>query len=383
MSSNAVLPGAPPAASTQELDLAEPHSQIAPTSEKYRLTGELPSDDDKSRTEALADRSERTTEKDKPVKEDASAAPDAEHAQKKTVTKPEAESRWQKRERELKEAREEIARLKSSRQEPQRETEQAKPQPAAETKTKGRPEPKVDDVDPKTGKPLYPDYNAYSKDLRKWDREEALREFHETSAIQTQEQQRAQTEQEFQRAASAAYAKVSKTYADYDATVTAVINAKEADGRSPIYYEANSPIDQFLRRQPDVGMPLMYHLAKNINDPAVKEIFARTPDGTRYALTNVDQIARLAVIAHTFASKTAKPAAVEAGDGEGDDDTSAKPISAAPRPPHQTSGKGTVGKDPIAEAVEQGGIEGTDRYLKEGNARDPRLLEIRRRRQGK
>jgi hypothetical protein len=383
MSSNAVLPGAPPAASSSnETDFSEPHSQIAPSSEKYRLTGELPSEEDKQRSEPLADKNKN---EDQSGKEDASAPSAAEQTQKR-LSKSEAETRWQKRERELKELREENARLKASRQEPQRETEQAKPQPAnpsetKEAKTKARPEPKIDDIDPKTGKALYPDYNSYAKDLRKWDREEALREFQEMSAKQTQEEQRTQTEQEQQRATTDGVSKAREKYADYDATMEAAINAKEADGRAPIYYEKDSPIDFFLRSQPNAGTDVLYHLAKNMSDPAIKAIFARTPDGTRYVLSQIDQIAQLAVIAHSLSSKSAaKPVAENesAGEGEGDNESSAKPISAAPRPPHQTSGKGTVGKDAIVEALEQGGVEGTERYMREQNARD-----LARRKKGK
>lgn len=376
MATNAVI-GAPAAP-----DLSEPNSQIAPSSEKYRLTGEMPDREERSRTERIADES---------GKDDASAA-SSENAgsesasqnapQKKTSAS--SESRWQKLSRENRELKEQLARAGQAKSQPDqsRETQQTS-QPATEKTPKAAARPKIDDLDPKTNQPKYKTYAEYENAKDEWLLEEGARKAQEAWSKSTEEQRKSQTEQEFQRTQATAYAKVRKEIPDYDETVTAVINAKEADGLSPIYYEKDSPIDFFLRRQPDAGMPLMHHLAKNISDPAIKEIFARVHDGKglRYALSNVDQIARLAVIAHGLNAPAKANAGSEADETE--DQTSAKPVSAAPRPPHQTSGKGTVGKDAVAEAIEEGGVAGTDRYLKEANNRDPRLAEIRRRRQGK
>jgi hypothetical protein len=52
-----------------------------------------------------------------------------------------------------------------------------------------------------------------------------------------------------------------------------------------------------------------------------------------------------------------------------------KPVTAAPRPPNQVSGKGTIAKDAAAQAAEEGD---TETYMREMNAR-----ALARRKQGK
>ena len=47
--------------------------------------------------------------------------------------------------------------------------------------------------------------------------------------------------------------------------------------------------------------------------------------------------------------------------------SSAKPVTQASRPPHQVSGKGTVAKDAVEQAVEDGDSE---TYIKAQNAKE-------------
>ena len=145
----------------------------------------------------------------------------------------------------------------------------------------------------------------------------------------------------------------------------------DADGRNPIFYTEGSHIDNFLLSQPDRGAGLLYHLMKNSSDPAVRGIFARTPDGTRYQLTMIEQISRLGVLAHTLAGKSSSRTSSgtsQTSHNESDETlSSARPVTRASRPPHQVSGQGTVAKDAVEQALEDGDFE---TYSRTQNAKE-------------
>lgn len=342
-----------------------------PDNEHYRLTGEFektppakqddaassktpPEKDDVS----AASRTQETQDQDDASKAAASATAPTQR------TETRRESRWEKRERELKDARAEIARLKAQSTQTQQRSETAQPsQAATETEAeagKAAAKPKIDDIDPKTQKPKYKTFAEYEDAKDAWLRKETIREFNESNAKTQQEQER--TAIDHSRAEHVE--KVRAANPDYDQVTTDVIAAKEADGRSPIFYTPDSHIDNFLLSQPDRGAGLLYHLCKNVSDPAIRDIFARVPDGSRYQLTMIDQISRLAVLANTLRNGSRRASRTES-----DDETlsSARPVTRASRPPHQVSGQGTVAKDAVEQAIEDGDFE---TYSRTQNAKE-------------
>ena len=336
-----------------------------PDDEHYRLTGEFKSE--------KPDASAAATGKEKPAAKEGDAPPASEQQDETDASKAAAsatattqrtesrrESRWDKRERELKLLREENARLKAQPPQPERRSESAQEsQPATETQAaagKSAAKPKIDDIDPKTKLPKYKTYAEYEDAKDTWLRQETLREFSESQAKTAQQQEFAAIDKS--RAEHVEKARTS--HPDYDHVVADALAEKDADGRNPIFYTTGSHIDNFLLSQPDRGVGLLYHCMKNASDPAIRQIFARVPDGSRYQLTTVEQIARLAVIAHTLAgtgTRRASSGTSQSQTQDEDDLSSARPVTRASRPPHQVSGQGTVAKDAVEQALEDGDFE--------------------------
>jgi len=212
---------------------------------------------------------------------------------------------------------------------PQRETRQDS-QPAAETKAKARPEPKIDEVDSKTGKAKYATYDDYMRDLRAWDREQTLKEFQDTSAKTAKEREQQQVQQtiatEWGKRVETAVAK----YADY--------NEVALNPDLPI--KQGSVVDMFILDSPH-GTDVLYHLGQN---PA-----------------ELDRINKLNPI-----SQARELTKIELKLSE-EKSTSAKPVTQAPRPPHQVSGKGTVSKEAVEQAVED---QDQETYARAMNARE-------------
>ena len=350
-----------------------------PDDEHYRLTGEF-------ETPGKKDDAASSTGKEKPAAKEGDAPPASEQQDETDASKAAAsatastqrtesrrESRWEKRERELKTLREENARLKAqSSQGPQRsETRQEEvTRPAAETEAeagKAAAKPKIDDIDPKTKQPKYKTFAEYEDAKDAWLRKETIREFNESNAKTQQQQERTVID----RSRAEQVDKFRETHADYDQVVADALAEKDADGRNPIFYTEGSHIDNFLLSQPDRGAGLLYHLMKNSSDPAVRGIFARTPDGTRYQLTMIEQISRLGVLAHTLAGKSSSRTSSgtsQTSHNESDETlSSARPVTRASRPPHQVSGQGTVAKDAVEQALEDGDFE---TYSRTQNAKE-------------
>ena len=133
------------------------------------------------------------------------------------------------------------------------------PQPAA---AQANAEPQIDEIDPATKKPKFATFNDYLKAHAKWNREEAIREIRADGARTAQETERA----EIGRSLSEHVEKAKKSFPDYAAVTNAVMELKEADGRSPIFYTPGSHIDNFLLSQPDRGVGLIYHCCKIASD---------------------------------------------------------------------------------------------------------------------
>jgi hypothetical protein len=358
-----------PAVTEETPAVSESQSNFLPTDEKYRLMGEMPSastPDPRQIREENRRKSAKIKEKPQepevpPVKEGESAAPGesetaagSEPAKPQKKTPASSESRWQKITRENRELREKLARQTSIRQteQPQRESERVSP-PATEPKPKTVAKPKIDDVDPKTNQPKYKSYADYEEARDQWLLEEGARRAQESLVAAQREQQQSQADRQIQQVVNERIAQVRKSFPDYDEVVNSAIAEKDEHGQDVLFFAAKSPIDGFILNSPK-GHEVLYHVAKNIGDPAIREIFARDAR-QNYLLNPIEQVSRLAVIAHTLGASSGASVS-----------SSAKPVTQASRPPHQLSGTGAVSKDTVAQAIEDGD---TETYMRVENAR--------------
>lgn len=354
MSTRAVTEDAPAASTELETpeSLAEAlDSGFLPDDPNYRLIGTFKPAEKK---EAPAASAETPEKKDKADIGDASAASAAETAaasaaaatqeRKPGKTAAASENRWQKVTRENRELRERIARLEGraeAQPSAQREN-QPESRPAAEA-GKGRPEPKIDEVDSKTGKPKYATYEDYMRDLRAWDRDEALRQFQETSAKTQREQQLQQAERTLAEGFTKKLEPARKAHPDFDAVAL----------NEDLIIPRGSVTDGFLLDSEHAG-EMLYYLGQH---PEILEGFYANhdPKTGKYVnrITPFAQARELTRIEQQFSAKSiASPA---------------RTVTQAPRPPNQVAGKGTVAPDAVAQAVED---QDQETYAREANARE-------------
>jgi len=376
MPTPAVTEAAPAVADFQNSE--DSTSNFLPTDEKYRLTGEMPSEPERDPRQIREENREQSARKEKPsVKESDSAAPDekapsekegesatsgtAETAADSASAKPQktktsSESRWQKITRENRELREKLRQKQSiSTQEQARDTQQAS-QPATTdaTKPKAVPKPKIDDVDPKTQQPKYKSYAEYEEAKDQWLLEEGARKAQETSVKFQRDREQSEAEQIIGKTIDERATKARETYPDYDTAMTEVIGKKDQFGQDEFFFAPKSPLDGFFldcERSHD----LYYHLAKNWD--ASKHIFARDARGN-YLLNPIRQIRELAKIESQLPARTGRAST---------ENSSARSITQASRPPHQVSGTGTVAKDAVEQALEDGDFE---TYQRAQNAKE-------------
>jgi hypothetical protein len=339
-----------------------------PDDPHYRLTGEFldkktekkdpPAADEQDPAAAVqnGDKDEKD-EKDKAGAAGAAADPSkaAASGSAQTQTPGRKENRWQKREREMRELREENARLKSGsvQTQPRSETQQAS-QPAAETTTaagKAEPRPKIDDVDAKTGKPKFKNFAEYEEAKDAWNRKETLREFQDTqrSAQQSSEQQR-----QFEERKATLIKKFEAPrakYADFDAVALS----------DKLTIPAGSVTELFIHDSDHAG-EVMYYLGKH---PEITQGFYRNYDPKtgkfESLITPQRQFRKLMEIEAEVTGGGSQPR------GSNSSSSSARPVSQASAPPNQVDGKGTVAKDAVEEAVKEQDFE---TYAKAQNARD-------------
>lgn len=226
--------------SASAAELETPHSMdeametgFLPDDEHYRLTGEFKKekDDTSAAATASATTTEKKDQKDESGIDDASAASSSKAAASETAStqkeeKPgqHSENRWQKRERELRELKAENARLKAKPQtEVRSETAQATTQPATETTAKAAPKPKIDDVDPKTGKAKYKSFAEYEDAKDAWLLDEGARKFQETSAQSARAAQQTQAEREIGQTLIKKFEPVRAKYPDFDKVALEII----------------------------------------------------------------------------------------------------------------------------------------------------------------
>lgn len=367
MSTTAVTTAAPaaaPAAAAPKaapiVETSERLAEFLPEGKHYRLTGEMPGakdDEQKPTKKTPAAGAEDSSAADGDANEpsqsaEIDAAPDAAQAQR---TKKGAAARLQEVLAERKRDRDRIQELERQLITPNRETAQAS-QPATETRAatpKSTPKPKIDDVDTKTGQPKYKSYAEFEDAKDSWLLEEGARKAQETNAKTQREQHQSQVQnaiaQEWGKRTVAAAAK----HADFN---TVALNPN-----LPI--KQGSIVDVFVLDS-DHGTDVLYHLGKN---PAELDRIQK--------LNPIQQARELVKIELKVAGSGASSHSEDDGADAAEKPSSAKPVTQAPPPPHQVSGKGTVTKEAVAQAVEDGDSE---TYIREQNNRD-----LARRRKGK
>ena len=339
-------------------------TQFLPTDKNYRMTGELP--DDEADTEddpASSDEQDQedgasesaaaegesaetgTTEGEEGEEEGsgesaaASQAATTQEKDKKGKTAQTSESRWAKLSRENRELRERLARVEG-RQEGREEGRSAEARDGqqgsqaagdkGERKDKVPPKPKIDDVDEKTGEPKYATYADYDAAKDEWLREDAIRRFREESATTERQRQQQQVEQVIAQDWTKRVEKAAEKYPDFQEVAL--------DDDLPI--KQGSPVDLFILDSA-AGTDILYHLGSNPEE--LDRINKLHP------LAQVRELTKLEL---KLTDKAAPPA---------------KKVTQAPRPPHQTAGTGTVTKDAVQKATEEGDF---DSYMREQNARD-------------
>ena len=360
--------------SASAAELETPHSMdeametgFLPDDEHYRLTGEFKSENTDASAAAKKDDKEKENQSEK---DDASAASsDADTAaasaaaqaaeeekngngkgpaQSKTAQT--SENRWQKRERELKELREENARLKSQSSQPQQRSEPQQPsQAATETKTKAAPKPKIDDVDAKTGKAKYSNFAEYEDAKDAWLKTETLREWQETQAKTQQLTEQQQREREIGQSLTKKFEPVRAKYPDFDKVAL----------NENLTIPKGSVTELFLLDSDHAG-EVLYHLGQH---PEILGGFYANHDPKTGKFTSL-------ITPQRQFRKLMEIEASLTGSGSGDDkssSSSAKPVTQASRPPHQVSGKGPVSKDAVEQALDDGDFE---TYQRTQNAKE-------------
>lgn len=359
-------------------------SGFLPSDPHYRLTGKF-KDASESTSEREEEQHEEHSEENQSENESASAAGKSEEQENADTAAASAaaqteehreqehqeedqeteqrrvsrrtQSRQEKLSKENRELREKLARLEgreegrsSSSASTERDGKQES-QPAADAKS-ANPRPKLDDVDPKTGKPKYSTYADYEAAKDDWNRKEAIREFQETSAKTEGERRQQEAERTIGVELNKRFEKGRTKHADFDKV------ALNPDLTIP----RGSVTDAFLLDS-DHTAEVLYYLGKH---PEVLQGFYEGFDAKTGKYSNKITPQR----------QFRKLMEIEAEVSKAPEAAPRRPqITNAPRPPHQTSGQGAVQKDAVAQAVEEGD---TETYIREQNAR-----ELARRRKAK
>jgi hypothetical protein len=357
-------------------ELETPHSLeeametgFLPDDPHYRLTGEFkkPASEKteaSAASTASAESQKEEADKNEPEKDESAKTGDASAAsapskaaasgtapaQKEGRENQGKESRWQKRERELKDARAEVARLKAAQtsEQPRRESPQAVTQPADEAKA--APKPKIDDVDA-TGKPKYKSFAEYEDAKDRWLLEEGARQAQEAQSKSARQQAEQRQFEETKKLVTDKFAAARARYADFD---------KVALGEHLVIPKGS--VTELFILDSDHGGEVAYYLGQH---PEITGGFYADHDPKTGKFTSLitpqRQFRKLMEIEAQFFDGGKN------GDGKSSSFSSAKPITQASRPPHQVSGSGTVAKDAVDQAVDDGDFE---TYQRAQNARE-------------
>lgn len=357
--------------SASAAEIATPNSMdeaietgFLPDDEHYRLTGEFQKEPPVKTDDAASSTEEKPAVKEgdaPPASEqdetDASKA--AASAAAQTQSRGKRDSRWEKRERELKTLREENARLKSgqSSQETQRSEAAQHSQAATETAKQGKaaPKPKIDDVDAQ-GKPKYKNFAEWEDAKDAWLRADTIREFQEQTQRSQQQTQQQQAEAEIGRSLAKKFESTRAKYADFDQVALS----------ENVLIPKGSVTDGFLVDSEHAG-EVAYYLGQH---PEITKGFYGDFDPKTGRFTNKispqQQFRRLMAIEAEVSGASARSSSSS---------SSVRQVTQASRPPHQVSGKGTVAKDAVEQALEDADFE---TYAQAQNAKELARLNPKR-----
>jgi hypothetical protein len=340
-------------------------SGFLPDDPHYRKTGRFADDKEPNnragKEEASAASTEETEQDEQHQHEDqqhagsddASAASDADAAASRAAQSQEgkdksqtrsaqkSETRWAKLARENRELKQQLARQQqTSTSSATRSDTSAASQPAAEAKSTAEPRPQINDVDAKTGKPKFATYDDFLLARDEWNQNEAIRKFQETSEKTQRERQFNEAKQTIAKEWIKRVDGARSKYSDFDdVALNVALPLKEG-----------SVADAFILDSAH-GTDVLYYLGAHPEE--LERINGLNPIAQARELTRIE----LKVSDKSSSS-------------------SARPVTQAPRPPQQVSGKGTVAKDAVEAAVAE---QDTETYIREQNSRDPRLLALRKR----
>lgn len=377
---NAVMTESAPQANQETLDSMTPAER-----ESWRLTGSMPkressappAKETKPTKEASATSSEETVDDEEIVEDEPEAAAASEAAKPQKRTGTPAPLRVKELLAERKRDREEIAELRrlvnkslETRVGPESRTAPEK-KDAAPAKKELRPEPQLDDKDPRTGKDVYEDYNSYIKALRKWDgerheqqladqRDALLKEFDGRLDKRTKEQEAARTQSVISQEWGKRVNDARKVYKDFDAVAL--------NEQLPI--KEGSVADAFVLES-SFGTHVLYFLGSHPEELA--RINALNPIAQARALLEIEQ---------TFSKPSKKEKKVQQEqleeefeeEEEGEPEAPAKKVSNAPPPPREAAARGTRPLDEAKAAGARGDVAG---YMRAMNRKE---LEANRRR---
>jgi hypothetical protein len=327
--SAAPAPAAQPLESQQ--DFAESDFQAYKESENRatldRASGKAPAKKEAKETPKPADSAAAdTATEDQPTPGD-SATPPADTAadsaaaqvQKKGKTPEDSERRWKQLSEEKGALQRRVEELERRLASPPAKDQATEPDSQPAAKAEAKTEPKIDDVDEKTGQPKYRTLAEYMSARETWLEDKLL------SRVQADqkkaEQARAQTEQQqiINQGWNAKVEPARKKYADFDAVAL----------NPDLPIKAGSVPDAFVLDS-EYGADVLYYLGQHPD--LLDAINEMNPLRQARELFSIEQ-------------KFVKPA------------SAAKTASRAPAPPHEVSGQGTVPPDETEQALEDDDFE--------------------------
>lgn len=299
-----------------DVNTAEPSPAIvlselpAEDLQKWRETGNVP-DKPKPQDSAPAEPPKEATSE--PEGESAAEPESATPQEKGKRAKPGAEERIKQLIAKNKELEKQLAE--------RTRTPEAAAQPPVNKQPQGpRSEPKLDDVT-EDGKPKYASYEDWLADLRKYDREQILADVEQRSAHQAAEREmKAKVEEGKSR------------YSDFEETIRPVATTLLSDVDIPL------AVKQFVNDSPYM-MDLLYVIGSD--QDALADFMATAKSNPNAALRKA-AVLENEVMKELTAKKEPPKEEVK---------PPAPPKTAAPKPPAEVGGRGTVPDDPIESAV--------------------------------
>lgn len=268
-------------------------------------------DDTSSATEETVDTDDSAPSKpaDTTAADSASAQP-----QKRGKTQEDSDRRWKELSEKAGNLQRENEELKRKLAPPPAAVEKPASQPAVQAE----PEPKIDDQGA-DGKPKYKTLEEFLSAVRKYDREQILKEVDGRTTKAQQERQQADQKQVIAKVWGDRVGKAREKHTDFDAVAL----------NPDLPIKEGSVADAFILDS-EHGTEVLYHLGKN---PGELERISK--------LNPLAQARELFKIEQTFAAPPAP----------------ARKPTRAPAPPHEVAGAGTVPPDETEQALEDDDFE--------------------------